>query len=332
LRQPIVIATIGAAAVLAAIGVNLFLWKEDKVAPPPTPAAVVVPPTPAQPSDPRMAALPSFDVVRVNPNGDAVIAGRALPNSAVVIFENNEPIGEVRADARGEWVFVPAKPLKPGSRELSLEMRVPGQPPVLSDHVVTLLIPESDKDVAGRPAAASQALALRVPRDGRGPSQVLQKPTLESAVAFAIDAIDYDDKGGISISGRGTPRSTVRLYLDGRFIGSAEVGADGRWLLLPRTAIAPGTYALRADQSGPDDKVTARAEIPFARAEVGPDLAPGSTVVVQPGNSLWRLARRTYGQGTSYTVIYEANKSQIRDPDLIFPGQIFQLPKQSSGG
>lgn len=330
LRQPIVIATIGAAAVLAAIGVNLVLWKEDKASP--APIAAAVPPTPAQPSTSQAAGLPSFDVVRVNPSGDAVIAGRAIPGSTVVIFENNEPIGEVRADARGEWVFVPAKPLKPGNRELSLEMHVPGQPPVLSDHIVQLLIPESDKDVAGRPATASQALALRVPRDGRGPSQVLQKPTLESAVAFAIDAIDYDDKGGVSISGRGTPKSTVRLYLDGRFIGSAEVGADGRWLFLPRTAIVPGTYTLRADQSGEGDKVTARAEIPFARAEAVPDLAPGMRVVVQPGNSLWRLARRTYGQGTSYTVIYEANKSQIRDPDLIFPGQIFQLPKPSGGG
>jgi hypothetical protein len=329
LRQPVVIATIGAAAVLAAIGVNLVLWKEDK--PPATSLPAAVAPAPAPPSAPQATGLPSFDVVRVNPAGDAVIAGRAVPNSTVVILENGQPIGKVRADGRGEWVFVPVKPLEPGHRELSLEMRVPGQSPVLSDHIVTLLIPERDKDVAGRPGTGSQALVLRVPRDGRGPSQVLQKPTLEGTVAFAIDAIDYDDKGGVSISGRGTPKSLVRLYLDGRFIGSAEVGADGRWLFLPRTDIRPGTYTLRADQSGPDDKVTARAEIPFARAEVGPALASGMSVVVQPGNSLWRLARRTYGQGTSYTIIFEANKDQIRDPDLIFPGQIFLLPRSSGG-
>ena len=100
---------------------------------------------------------------------------------------------------------------------------------------------------------------------------------------------------------------------------------------MPRTPIVPGTYTLRADQSGPDDKVTARAEIPFSRAEIVPDLVPGSFVVVQPGNSLWRLARRTYGHGTTYTLIYEANKDHIRDPDMIFPGQIFQLPKRSGG-
>ena len=331
MKQPIVITAIGGLAVIAAIAVNLVLWKEETG--PKTSAPIATPqPAPAQPALPQAQALPSFDVVRVNPNGDAVIAGRAVPGSVVIIFDNSKPIGEARADGRGEWVFVPAKPLDPGSRELSLEMRVPGQPPVLSDHIVALAIPERDKDVAGRSAPAGQALALRVPRDGRGPSQVLQKPAFEGPVGFAIDAVDYDDKGGVSVSGRGTPKSTVRLYLDGRFIGSAEVGADGRWLFQPRTPIAPGTYALRADQSGADDKVTARAEIPFARAEIGPELAPGSFVVVQPGNSLWRLARRTYGQGMSFTFIHEANKDQIRDPDLIFPGQIFQLPKRSGGG
>jgi nucleoid-associated protein YgaU len=49
-------------------------------------------------------------------------------------------------------------------------------------------------------------------------------------------------------------------------------------------------------------------------------------VIVQPGNSLWRLARRTYGNGLMFTVIYEANKGQITDPNLIYPGQIFELP------
>ena len=58
-------------------------------------------------------------------------------------------------------------------------------------------------------------------------------------------------------------------------------------------------------------------------------MRPGSFLVVQPGNSLWRLARRTYGSGFSYTVIFDANKDQIGDPDLIFPGQVFALPKGS---
>ena len=48
--------------------------------------------------------------------------------------------------------------------------------------------------------------------------------------------------------------------------------------------------------------------------------------MVQPGNSLWRIARRIYGGGMRYVVIYEANRDQIRDADLIYPGQIFVTP------
>jgi len=43
---------------------------------------------------------------------------------------------------------------------------------------------------------------------------------------------------------------------------------------------------------------------------------------------LWRLSRTTYGEGTRYAVIYKANREQIRNPNLIYPGQIFVLPSQ----
>ena len=63
-----------------------------------------------------------------------------------------------------------------------------------------------------------------------------------------------------------------------------------------------------------------------SRAEPMRDFSGGAFVVVQPGNSLWRIARRTMEDGFAYTIIYEANKEQIRDPDLIYPGQIFEIP------
>ena len=47
---------------------------------------------------------------------------------------------------------------------------------------------------------------------------------------------------------------------------------------------------------------------------------------MQPGFSLWRIARENYGDGFLYVKVFEANKDQIRDPDLIYPGQIFTLP------
>jgi nucleoid-associated protein YgaU len=84
---------------------------------------------------------------------------------------------------------------------------------------------------------------------------------------------------------------------------------------------------VRVDQIGKDGRVTARIEMPFTRSDAM-QVAGGETqVVVQPGNSLWRIARRTYGAGMRFTLLYEANKDQIRDPDLIYPGQLFVVPK-----
>jgi len=74
------------------------------------------------------------------------------------------------------------------------------------------------------------------------------------------------------------------------------------------------------------DEVLARLEVYFARSVPLKGIAPGSLVVVRPGNSLWRIARRSYGSGFKYTVIYNANRNQIKNQNLIFPGQVFQLP------
>jgi len=55
-----------------------------------------------------------------------------------------------------------------------------------------------------------------------------------------------------------------------------------------------------------------------------------NTALVSRGDSLWRISRRVYGAGVRYTVIFDANQEQIRDPNLIFPGQIFVLPGEAA--
>ncbi|MGX7705520.1 Ig-like domain-containing protein [Methylobacterium sp. Gmos1] len=58
---------------------------------------------------------------------------------------------------------------------------------------------------------------------------------------------------------------------------------------------------------------------------------PGiETVRIMRGDSLWRISRRTYGEGERFTLIYDANQDQIRDPDLIYPGQVLVLPNQET--
>lgn len=297
------------------------------------------------PPEPKPGGLPGFDVVRVNPQGNAVIAGRAQPHSTVTVLDGAKVIGETVANQRGEWVLLPDEALKPGGRELSLSARAPAAAePVRSDDVVVLVLPEPAHDLTGRPSPdRSGALALAVPRDGAGVSAVLQAPPApisglgrhsDDRVGMApappggvtVDVVDYGTDGQVNIGGRAPARSRVQVYLDNTLIGHAIAASDGRWALTPDRPVRSGRYALRADQVAEDGRVAARAEIPFQMAEQNPILTAGQTVVVQPGHSLWRIARRTYGSGVRFSQIYEANQEQIRDPDLIYPGQIFGVP------
>ena len=299
---------------------------ESAPAPSPSapPAAAAAPPAspPAAPV-PAPRSPPTFDVVRVGPDGMTVIAGRAEPGAVVSVLEGERELGRVTADARGEWVLLPPEPLAPGTREIALVAKGGGNgSEIRSDRVVVLAVPERGD------GAPRGALAVAVPREAGGTSQMLQVPGPRGGGAMALETVDYDIAGNVQFAGRAPAGGTVQVYVDTAPIGIAVAGADGRWKLAPTAPVEPGLHTLRVDQVGADGKVLARVELPFARAEPSHDVVPGlDRVVVQPGNSLWRLARRVYGQGLRFTVIYEANRAAIRDPDLIYPGQIFTLPQ-----
>lgn len=315
MQKSVVIGVLGAVAVAIAVVLSLFLGDADA----PQPQAPAEPALSTPSSQVETIILPTFDVVRVNPEGNAVMAGRAHPGSTVEVLDGDAVFGTVQVDPRGEWVFVPEHLLEPGERRLGLRMLMDGHDPVLSEHVVILVVPDRTKGSDG-------ALAVKVRRDGTGGSEVLQKPGKEDL--FGVDAIDYGG-GKLIISGHGEAGKDVHLYVDNRFIGRAETNDKGLWSLTPESDIAPGTYTLRADMVGNAGEVLARREMPFQRADAADtqNMEPGSFVVVQPGNSLWRLARRTYGEGIRYALIFEANQEQIKTPDLIYPGQVFRLPK-----
>lgn len=280
--------------------------------------------------------LPLFDIVRISPDGNAVIAGRAVPGSKVTVMEGGKPIGTVTADGRGEWVLVPAKPLAPGSRTLSLRAKLPDGTTQESAGEVVLVVPKPGYDVAGRKIdGTGGVIALRVPRPGAGGpglqgSRVLQGPDgtrRGKPGGLSVDNIDYDLQGRVRIGGTARPGARLRIYLDNRALGDSVADKNGHWSFRPRRPLQPGTYRLRVDELGSSGAVARRIEIPFSRAAALADIPAGGVVVVQPGDNLWQLARGTYGSGFQYTVIYDANRDQIRDPDLIYPGQIFSLPK-----
>lgn len=271
---------------------------------------------------------PTFDIVRVNPQGDTVIAGRARPNSEITVLQGDKVIGRARADKRGEWVLVPQTPIAPGTHTLTIVSRRADGTEVSSDQSVVVVVPERGKNIAGSPTAGpSGSLALAIPKDGTRAPVVLQRPGGIGDAQLSLDAIDYGQAGSsLGLSGRAPPGTEVRVYLDNRFIGTATADDKGIWRLNPGIDIPAGLYKMRVDRVDAAGKVTARVELPFSRATPASGLAAGTVVFVQPGNSLWRLARRSYGEGLRYTEIYEANKDQIRNPDLIYPGQVFVLP------
>jgi len=301
---------------------------------------------------------PSFDVIRIDRTGDAVIAGRAAPGAEVTLLDGDDVLGTVTADGRGEWVFLPSNPLEPGSHELRLRAQSEGMDPIFGGDAVVLVVPERGQDIAGRETDdpnAQEPLVLLIPDQDQPGVEVVQAPRADNSDeagtetdgsgqqieqtataepggvqssdgALAVDTIDYDPQGNIAIAGRGPSDSDIVAYLDNSPLGGSPVDADGNWRINPDREVAPGVYRMRLDALR-GGSVISRLEIPFSRAEPLTDLDSDAFIVVQPGNSLWRIARRTLGTGFNYTIIYDANSDQIGDPDLIYPGQVFEIPR-----
>jgi nucleoid-associated protein YgaU len=277
-------------------------------------------------AEPATTVPPSFDVVKVGPTGTAVIAGRAEPGAKVIVRDGDKAIGEVTADRRGEWVLIPAQPIGPGDRLLSAEASNPGTgTTVKSKETVALSISPT------APAARSgeTTLAVVLPHDGGVGARVLQLPDSASPGkpnSLSMETAEYDPQGRVVLSGRAAPGATVQIYLGNEPLATVTADAAGKWSATSSGAVPPGQLELRLDQLASSGAVAQRVALPFTQgAAIEP--APGQSYVVQRGNNLWRIAQRAYGAGTRYVVIYSANPGQIRNPDKIYPGQVFKIPK-----
>lgn len=287
----------------------------------PAPAATTAPPKTAPP-------LPIFDIVTVDPRGQAVIAGRAAPGDRVKVLDGGKPIGEVIADARGEWVLVPETAMTAGNRQLELEAAGQGGGPVRrsADAVALSITPPASGQ--GTPSA----LAVLLPGDKSRPAQILQRPEASTAgaaphsPALALDSAEYAAGDQLVLSGRADPGARVAVYAGDQPLGNTLADDAGIWTLNSRLRRLPGAAELRLEQFGRDGAVAFRVALPFNPTGAAPP-AGGETYVVQRGNSLWLIARQIYGNGSRYTAIYRANQDQIEDADRIYPGQQFKVPK-----
>ncbi|MEL6064328.1 MULTISPECIES: LysM peptidoglycan-binding domain-containing protein [unclassified Methylobacterium] len=380
---------------------------------------------PAGSAKPATAA-PRFDIVRVEPNGDAVVAGQGAPDAVVELLVNGKPVARATADAGGQFAVVPPA-LPAGSSQIRLRMTgkdgraaeseqsvavevAPGRD---RQPLVALTAPDAATLVLSQPGAPGSRAAAAAASGAPGPGQ----PT-------RIASVDVQENGRLFVTATGTPGAALRLYLNDTLIAPGRVGPDGRASFTIGRGMKPGPYRVRIDQIDPaTGKVEARAEVPLAvpeptrmaardpagshpvtvrdkartnaptnsasntpagartgggqggatgstratpdraeatppqgpaqtsqaqtsavpdprlmAAEAGADAADGAVYVpeintakITRGDNLWRISQRTYGRGERYTVIYDANQTQIRDPDLIYPGQIFVLPADKRG-
>jgi len=297
---------------------------------------------------------PAFDIVRVEPDGSAVVAGRSTPGVAVELLRGNDVLAREVANQAGEFVIIPPR-LPPGSYKLALRAKLPDGRELTSERSVDVQI-----DARQQPAAVQVANATGQPSPGQIGAKDMAAPVL--------DPITVDDGGKVTVAGRGRPGSTINVYLNDTLVAAVTPGEDQRFSVTINKGVAAGRYRVRLDQVDPGSgKVLAHTEQPFevslaklsaatpaqpnavaqttkldaqrikisAQASVLPLAGRSRSHVVVPkietatvarGDSLWRISRQSYGSGDLYPLILRANRGRIHNPNLIYPSQIFVLP------
>ena len=195
-------------------------------------------------------------------------------------------------------------------------------------------ITEVETQTAPQPEP-TQVAVLRADAEGITLVQpIAQKPQGK----VVLDTISYSDSGEVQLAGRAGASSKVLVYLDNAPAGQFVAAQNGSWGGRLQ-AVTPGVYTLRLDEVNDLGKVLSRLETPFKREApevLQPPASEGAAgegaplvraVTVQEGDTLWAISQQRYGSGFLYVRVFEANQSAIRDPDLIYPGQVFALPE-----
>jgi nucleoid-associated protein YgaU len=378
---------------------------------PQAPAAGPSPPAVApSPAGPSAAKPPEFDIVRVAPSGETVVAGRAPGAARVELLDQGKVIAGQKVDSSGQFVLLPPA-LAGGDHLLALRITPEGQAPVSSAQSVAVAVRPGTSPIVtlAEPGKPSVVLAAPGPATAEKPRDTAARP---SSAQVTIRTAEVEADGRFFATGTAPPGSTVRLYLNGSHVADAAATSDGKWSLTITKGVGAGKYTLRADAVSGQGKVASRAEVPFdapvamaaaaaaapaprsappavlpetpalvagqsarpaaepspTAARPSPSETPAATVaeaarapasseapaaarpqsatsvgtsnptanpivpeiataMVTRGDSLWRISRLRFGKGMRYTVIYEANASQIRNPDLIYPGQLLVMPQ-----
>ena len=255
---------------------------------------------------------PAFDLVRVDEDGSAIIAGSAKPNSEVRLLVDGKELETAETDASGAFAILTTIPS--GEKPLELQLEDVNDSNIKSADTV-LIIPNKEAEGSGPKIIIAES-------DGKIIVQE-QNDIAPKIQPLSLDTINYAASGDVILAGRASSEQIVRVYVDNKPVVLGEV-TDGKWNFeIPN--IEEGIYTLRVDAINNEGKVVDRVESPFQR--VIREMEDGQATI-QPGFTLWKLAELKYGFGMRYVQIFEANRDSIKDPDLIYPGQVFQIPEK----
>ncbi len=270
-----------------------------------------------EPAETVVAALPAPEADPVTPsvpaNGDDPVAPRTAPQPETT------PAGETITDAPEQTQATLADQPAAGG---------PSTPE--PEQAQTPVEPEKPAGVA----------VLRAGKDGVEVIQPATPPVPEEKAQIVLDTISYSETGAVLLRGTAQGGSVVRVYLDNTPVADLDTNAKGRWRGKVDD-VTPGVYTLRLDELDTKGQVLSRLETPFKReapevlqpATAAAAAAPGEgespirAVTVQAGDTLWAISRERYGDGVLYVRVFEANRNAIKDPDLIYPGQVFTIPE-----
>ena len=305
-----------------------------------------------------------LDIVRVEKDGAVLVAGRYNPETIINLNLNNRVIGSTTANVNGEWVLESTENLEPGSHLLQISARADENSEViLDDEIITVHIPENNAEevlvVINSTDNPSRIVQIPSPEEPDIEQEEVEEVTeaVEEVVKPEILAIRAVETEGntVFIAGEGYAGDQIFVYIGGDLVGSTRPNSQNRWLLEVQRNIPNGRHEIRAQILDEVTKeVKASVSVVFEKVPESVILrplvavkgttgsgAPGTTsetlvaalpnVIIRKGDNLWTISRKLYGRGIRYTTIYQANKSQIDDPDLIFPGQVFLTPERDLG-
>lgn len=282
-------------------------------------------------ADPDGAATPSAESIIVPPAEIAVAAGVSEENTVVAADQVATLDQNDTSDTAPEIASSTNDQIAIGSTVVAGVTPDAGVAPAISAGAE-----EPRGAIAAPPTLIADAEGVRIlPSDvGASPAQ----PNLTENIA--LDTITYDPEGEVLLAGRGASAGGfVRIYLDNQPVTVSRISVEGDWRTdLPE--VDTGIYTLRVDEVDADGVVQSRIETPFKKEEpaaVAAILAEETSEdgfdiavkTVQPGATLWAIAEEQWGDGILYVSVFEANRDLIRDPDLIYPGQVFRIPESA---